>query len=112
MGRNEVRWRPGQEASFVSRCSNLRSFGSKGTAMKKVLVTFRRFPQLFGPILIRLPVICAPHAPISLRSVTYAPGYQTQANIETKEKLSDLVELTHFTTCEPTHHRLFLFRKA
>jgi len=30
-GRNEVRWRPGQEASLALPCSNLRSFGSKCT---------------------------------------------------------------------------------
>jgi len=38
-GRNEVRWRPGQEASLAPPCSNLRSFGSKCTMLKKVLVT-------------------------------------------------------------------------
>jgi len=38
-GCNEIRWRPGQEASLVPPCSNLRSFGSKCTAMKKVLMT-------------------------------------------------------------------------
>jgi len=35
---NEVRWRPGQEASLAPPCSNLRFFGSKHTALKKVLV--------------------------------------------------------------------------
>jgi len=39
-GRNEVRWRPGQVASFAPSCSNLTSFGSKFTALKKVLVAF------------------------------------------------------------------------
>jgi len=34
---NEVRWSPGQEASLVPTCSNLRSFGRKCTALKKVL---------------------------------------------------------------------------
>jgi len=38
-GRNEVRWRPGQEASLAPPCSNLRSFGSKSTVLKKVLAT-------------------------------------------------------------------------
>ena len=37
--RNEVRWRPGQEASLALPCSNLRSFGTKCTVLKKVLVT-------------------------------------------------------------------------
>ena len=36
-GRNEVRWPPGQEASLASPCSNLTSFGSKRTVMKKYL---------------------------------------------------------------------------
>ena len=35
-GRNEFRWRPGQEASLASTLSNLRSFGSKCTVLKKV----------------------------------------------------------------------------
>jgi len=35
-GRNEVRWRPGQEASLEPPFSNLRSFGSKCTVLKKV----------------------------------------------------------------------------
>jgi len=38
-GRNEVRWCPGQEASLAPPCSKLRSFGSKRTVWKEVLVT-------------------------------------------------------------------------
>jgi len=38
-GRNEVRWRPGQEASLAPACSNLWSFESKFTVLKKVLMT-------------------------------------------------------------------------
>jgi len=38
-GRNEVRWRPGQGSCLASPCSNLRSFGSKFTVLKKVFVT-------------------------------------------------------------------------
>ena len=37
-GRNKVRWSPGQEVWHPS-CSNLRSFGSNCTVLKKVLVT-------------------------------------------------------------------------
>jgi len=37
-GRNEVRWRPGQEASLAPPCSNLRPCGSKCNLLKKVLV--------------------------------------------------------------------------
>jgi len=37
-GRNEARWRPGQEASLAPPYSNLRSFGSKRTVLKKVLL--------------------------------------------------------------------------
>ena len=39
-GRNIVRWRRGEEASLAPPCSNVRSFGSKCTVLKKILVTF------------------------------------------------------------------------
>jgi len=56
-GRNEVRCRPGKEASLASSCSNLRSFRSKFTVLKKVLVTLL---GLFGaPIVIWRPGNCA-----------------------------------------------------
>jgi len=59
-GSNKVRWRPGQEASLAPPCSNLRSFGSKFTALKNVHVAIL---GLFGatrshlgpPIVIRHP---------------------------------------------------------
>ena len=61
---NEVRQRPGQEASLAPPCSNLISLGSKCTALKKVLVTLF---GLFGarshsalPIVIQGPGNCAP----------------------------------------------------
>ena len=38
-GRNEVRWRPGQETNFAPPYSKLRSFGSKCTVLKNVLAT-------------------------------------------------------------------------
>ena len=38
-GRNDVRWRPGQEASLAPPCSKPRSFGSIRSVLKKVLVT-------------------------------------------------------------------------
>jgi len=38
-GRNEIRWRPGQEASVAPPCSNPRSSGSKCTVLKNVFVT-------------------------------------------------------------------------
>jgi len=66
-GRNEVRWRPGQETSLALPCSNLRSFGSKCSAMEKVLVTLL---AVFGascshsPIVIRRPGNCATFAPL------------------------------------------------
>jgi len=44
-GRNEVRWRPGQETRLSLLCSKLRSFGSKTVLLKKVLATFL---ELFG----------------------------------------------------------------
>jgi len=42
-GRNEVRWRPGQDASLAPPYSNLRSFGSKCTILKNVRVTLLGF---------------------------------------------------------------------
>jgi len=38
-GRNEVRWRLGKETSLAPPFSNLRSFGSKCTVLKKVVMT-------------------------------------------------------------------------
>jgi len=68
-GRNEVRWRPGQEASLAPPCSKLRSFGSKCTVLMKVLVTLL---GLFGdPLLTRRPGNCAPLA----CPPRYASGY-------------------------------------
>ena len=68
-GRNEIRRRPGQWASLAPPRSNLRSFGSKRTVLKKVFVTFLK---LFGaqcsdsaqPAVIRRPGNCAPFAPL------------------------------------------------
>jgi len=37
--RIEVRWRLGQKTSLAPACCNLRSFGSKCTVLKKVLMT-------------------------------------------------------------------------
>ena len=37
--RNKIRWRPGQEASLAPPCSNLRSYRSKCSVLKKVLLT-------------------------------------------------------------------------
>jgi len=45
-GRNEGRWRPGQETSLAPPSLNLRSFGSKCTVMKKA---FTILLGLFGP---------------------------------------------------------------
>ena len=57
-GRNEVKWRPGQEASLTPPYSNLRSFGNKCTVLTKVLVALL---GLFGhPAMIRRPGNCAP----------------------------------------------------
>jgi len=62
-GRNEVRWRPGQETSLAPPCSNLRPFGSKCTVLKTVLMTLWLFvpPQWFGTRGI------VPPCPLSLR---------------------------------------------
>ena len=60
--RNEVRRRPGQEASLAPRCSNLRSFGSKCTVLKEVLVTL--LGLLYAPRSYSTPpaVIPSPHS--------------------------------------------------
>ena len=52
-GRNEVKWRLGQEASLAHPCSRLRSFGSKCTILEEILVTLL---ELFGaPVVIWRP---------------------------------------------------------
>jgi len=55
-GRNETRWRPGQEASLVPLCSNLRSFWNKYTVLKKVLVTL--FGIFGAPLVIQCRELC------------------------------------------------------
>ena len=52
-GRNEVRWRPGQEATLAPPYLNLKSYGSKLTVLKEVFVTLL---DIFGaPAVIRRP---------------------------------------------------------
>ena len=79
-GRNEVRWRPSQEASLAPPYSHLRSFGSKCTVLKKVVVTLL---GLFGvPAVIRCPhsdlapgELCPPWPP-SLRPCLFQSKYR------------------------------------
>jgi len=59
-GHNEVRWRLGQETSLPPPCSNLRSFGSKCSALKKVLMTLL---GLFAPRSDSVPGELCPLAP-------------------------------------------------
>ena len=51
-GCNQVRWRPGQEASLPPQCSNLRSFESECNVGEEstcdIVGTFRRLLQAFG----------------------------------------------------------------
>jgi len=49
-GRNEVRWRPGQEISLASLCSNLRSFRSNAPYWKKYLWHYWDFFSSTGVI--------------------------------------------------------------
>ena len=84
-GRNKVRWSPGQEASSVSLCSNLRSCGSKCTVLKKVLVTLL---GLFGvprshsaSAVIRRPGNCTP-----LASPLSALACRTKHKIDNKTR--------------------------
>jgi len=69
--RNEVRWRPGQEASLAPPCSNLKSFGSKYTVLKKVLVTLMGLLGARG--------IVPPR---------YAPGYMVRERLGTPDPVS------------------------
>jgi len=59
-GRNEVRWRLGQETSLTPQCSNLRSFGNKCNVLKSacdIVVTF------WSPVVIPRPRHRAPLPP-------------------------------------------------
>jgi len=68
-GRNEVGWRLRKETSLAPLCSNLRSFGSKCTVLKKVLMIFL---WLFGtPQWFRAQGIVSP-CTLSLRLWCYA----------------------------------------
>jgi len=72
-GRNEVRWRPGQEASLAPPRSRLRPFESKCAVLKNVLATllgvFGFTRSDFGvTIVTRRPGDCAP-----LSSPCYVP---------------------------------------
>jgi len=63
-GRNEVTWRPGQEASLALPGLNLKSFRSKCIVLKKILVTLL---GLFGTPLCDLTPgeLCPPcYAPV------------------------------------------------
>ena len=68
--RNEVRWRPGQEATSEPPCSNLRSFESKSTALKNALVI------LLG-VSAPLAVISGPGELCPLAAPRYAPAVQS-----------------------------------
>ena len=61
-GRNEVRWRPGQEASLAAPCSNLRLFGNKFTILKIVLVTLLGLFSVPRSHLVLSAVIRCPHS--------------------------------------------------
>jgi len=90
-GRNNVRRRPGQEASLVPLCSNLRSFGNKWTILKKVLVTLLGH---FGiPIVIQHPGNCASLAPLH-----YDPDHQTYQHFFARLPH----KLFNHTNCEDT----------
>jgi len=67
-GRNEVRWRPGQEAGLSPLCSKLRSSGSKYCIEEStcdIVGTFRRLhSHSTPPVVIRRPGNCSPLAPL------------------------------------------------
>ena len=96
-GRTEVRWLPEQETSLAPPCSNLRSFVSKCTVLKKVLVTLL---GLFGvPALNRRPGHCALLSP-----PRYALGVvprKHKANALSKRKY----EMVRLTSPELNSHK-------
>ena len=77
-GRIEVRWHPGQEASLAPPYLNLRSFGSKCTELKKVLVTLLR--PFGAPTVIQRPLqwFGARGIVPPLPTPRYAPATNTQ----------------------------------
>jgi len=109
--RNEVRWRPGQEASLAAPCSNLRSFGSKCTVLKNAFVTLL---GLFGAPRSHstLPaVIWRPHSdsapgelcpPFSLR---YAPCVERRLLVRqcSETVTADSGKPCTFMVCEKKH---------
>jgi len=76
--RNEVRWRPGQEASLAPLCSNLSFFGSKCTVLKKVLVTFL---VLFGTLGIVPPLPSHRYAPATQRTSFWWPMFEKNTKV-------------------------------
>ena len=76
-GRTEIRWRPGKEKSLAPPCSNLRSFGSKCTILKKKL---RHFWNFSAPPSESAPgVLCPPCPP------RYTPGVTLRDKVRSCE---------------------------
>jgi len=81
---------PGQEASLASPCSNLRSFGSKFTVLKKVHVTLLRLfsaqcSDSASPAVIRRQGIVLP-----LPIPRYAPATVTYSSVLSTLKTSKI----------------------
>ena len=68
-GRNKVRWHTGQESSFAPPFSNLSSFGSKCTVLKKYLRYCWDFPA--PPTVIRRPGNWTPLPPVTPRPLDW-----------------------------------------
>jgi len=68
-GRNEVRWRLGQETSLAPPCSNPRSFEGKCTVLKKVLISYNIVVTFWPPAVIRRQGNCAPFPPLYVSGV-------------------------------------------
>ena len=100
-GRNEIRWRPGKETSLAPPCSNLRSFGSKCTALKKVLVTSL---GLFGALRSNSAPgeLCPPFLP------RYAPDWDK--SIQGKGENRHLRSIFYYIKRSIQHNAIFLFK--
>jgi len=86
--RNEVRCRPGQEASLAPSCSNLRSLGSKCTVLK-VLVTLlflSASPELFGVRGIVLPLSSSLHPYVDLNSENITNSFYEAGLLKTNQE--------------------------
>jgi len=114
-GRNDVRWRLGQETSLAPPCSNLRSFGSKCTILKicayDSVVTFCP-PQWFGARGIVAP--CPPSLRLCCYAIKIGKFFRKQTNFQVRTSwtsipwTSAISNTIRHGSCADCQQRLFL----